>query len=147
MQKVSHKFEVIVFTASEASYADPILDFIDPNREIISHRFYRHHCIETEKNLFVKDLRVLGQRPQEKTCIVDNALHSYIVNLKNGIPVLPFTTDKKDDQLMRLAEFLMGFEADCDVRKTISSHFCYKEFVQSNDQSEYIDSVRQKLKI
>ena len=143
---VHKKFELIVFTASEASYADAILDYIDPDREFISHRFYRHHCIEIEKNLFVKDLRVLGQRPQEKTCIVDNALHSYIVNLRNGIPIIPFTNDKKDDQLLRLGEFLISFEAEADIRKTISSHFCYKEFCQSSDQSAYIEALRQKMR-
>jgi len=36
--------EIIIFTASSASYADVILDHLDPKKELISHRLYRHHC-------------------------------------------------------------------------------------------------------
>lgn len=40
-------FQVVVFTASEQEYADPILDLIDPTGELIQARFYRNSCVET----------------------------------------------------------------------------------------------------
>lgn len=41
---MSKTFEIIAFTASHESYADVVLDEIDPDREFIKHRLYRHHC-------------------------------------------------------------------------------------------------------
>ena len=51
-------FQVITFTASDQTYADSILDFIDPDREFISHRLYRQHCVQTEFG-YIKDLRII----------------------------------------------------------------------------------------
>ena len=51
-------YEICVFTAGEKDYADAILDFIDPDRAIIKHRLYRHHCIKPENSVYVKDLSI-----------------------------------------------------------------------------------------
>lgn len=142
MRTVNQKFEVIVFTASEAVYADPILDHIDPTGELISHRFYRQQCVEVQKNLFVKDLRVLGQRPLDKTMLVDNSLHSFMLNLRNGMPILPFINDKEDDQLPVLAEFLMGMNPSDDVRSVLDTHFCYNEFISSADTAAFMHQLK-----
>ena len=45
LEKVSQHFEVIIFTASLPSYANPIIDQIDPNGKYIHHRLFRHSCI------------------------------------------------------------------------------------------------------
>jgi len=39
--EASKNFQVIVFTASHQAYADSILDYIDPKRELFQHRLYR----------------------------------------------------------------------------------------------------------
>ena len=52
--------EVIIFTASSASYADVILDYLDPEKKLIEHRLYRNHCT-LEKGFYVKDLRVVNR--------------------------------------------------------------------------------------
>lgn len=143
-EAVSKMFEIIIFTASESAYADPIIDHLDPEGRYVAHRFFREQCIEIETDLFIKDLRVLGQRPLEKTCIVDNALYSYIINVKNGIPILPFTNDKKDNQLLKLADFLLAFKPDLDIRKLISHQFCYKEFFQAHDSADFLDKIQAK---
>ena len=41
LQKLKPHAEIIVFTASHHSYADIILDYIDPNNELFDHRLYR----------------------------------------------------------------------------------------------------------
>lgn len=127
-----------MFTASEEGYADPIIDSIDPDGTLISHRFYRQHCIEVDHNLFVKDLRVLGQRPHDKTCIVDNALHSYFLNLRNGIPIVPFMDDRSDDQLTKLADFLLAIDGQQDIRVAIEKHFCYDAFLAAEDCKQFL---------
>ena len=44
LKKMAKKFEIIIFTASHHTYADAILDELDPDGEIFQHRLYRHHC-------------------------------------------------------------------------------------------------------
>jgi CTD small phosphatase-like protein 2 len=41
---MAKKFEIIIFTASHKSYADAILDELDPDKNIFSHRLYRNNC-------------------------------------------------------------------------------------------------------
>ena len=41
IQEAKKNFQVIVFTASHQVYADAILDYIDPMRELFSERLYR----------------------------------------------------------------------------------------------------------
>lgn len=36
-------FEVAVFTAGKQWFADPIIDYIDPNKNLIQHRYFRQH--------------------------------------------------------------------------------------------------------
>ena len=80
-------YEVIVFTASHKCYADTVLDYIDPNKELIHHRLYRDNCIITD-NLYIKDLRILHNRRLEDILIVDNAAYSFAYQVDNGIPII-----------------------------------------------------------
>lgn len=41
LEAVNQKFEVVVFTASHQTYADAVLDFLDPQKELIKKRLYR----------------------------------------------------------------------------------------------------------
>lgn len=44
LKKMKKKWEIIIFTASHQSYADAILDEIDPDGTLFDHRLYRQHC-------------------------------------------------------------------------------------------------------
>ena len=41
LRKMAEIFEIVIFTASVKSYADAILDEIDPEGTLITHRLYR----------------------------------------------------------------------------------------------------------
>lgn len=99
LKKVSKKWEVVVFTASHKSYADAILDEIDPEGELVHHRLYREHCLHIEE-LYVKDLSRVN-RKLDRVVLVDNAASSFCLQLGNGIPILPFY-DGKDFELSAL---------------------------------------------
>ena len=86
--------EVIIFTASSPSYANVILDYLDPEKTIFSHRLYRQHCT-LEKGFYVKDLRVVN-RNLEDVVIVDNSAFSFALQPENGIPILPYYHFNKD---------------------------------------------------
>ena len=61
LYKLSKIYEIIIFTASSKQYADKVISLLDPEEKIISHRFYREHCIKYQ-NFYVKDLRILENR-------------------------------------------------------------------------------------
>lgn len=68
LEGVSELFELVLFTASMAHYAVPVLSEIDPNG-VINHALFREHC-DLGGNGFVKDLSKLGRDLQE-VIIVD----------------------------------------------------------------------------
>ena len=54
-------YEVVVFTASLAKYADPVLDRLDPSQSVVAHRLFREGCYNHRGNYVkVGDLVVLS---------------------------------------------------------------------------------------
>lgn len=66
--EASKSFELVLFTAAEKIYADPITTAID-SKGLITHRLYREHCMQWRGRL-VKDLSCLG-RNLRKVVIID----------------------------------------------------------------------------
>lgn len=117
LKAANEHFQVIVFTASHQSYADVVLDFLDPTGELIQYRLYRDSCYQTPEKVYVKDLRIIGNRNLEDLVIVDNAVYSFGFQLENGIPIIPFYDDQSDEELYHLIPYL-EILCDCpDVRE------------------------------
>jgi CTD small phosphatase-like protein 2 len=76
LKQFNQHYQVIAFTASDQSYANAILDFIDPDRELIDYRLYRQHCLETEFG-YIKDLRIIANRDMKDMVLVDNSVLSF----------------------------------------------------------------------
>ena len=81
LREAAKVFEVIAFTAGTQSYADRLLDVLDPNNEIFAHRLYRQHCYGKGDSL-VKDLRILN-RSMKRIVLVDNNHTSFLPNMNN----------------------------------------------------------------
>lgn len=56
----------------------------------------RNHCLETHNGLRIKDLRIIKNRQLSDIVIVDNLVHSFGLQIENGIPILDFTNNKHD---------------------------------------------------
>ncbi len=52
----------------------------------------------------------------ENIIIVDNNSYSFIRNLKNGIPIIPFVNDVNDTELCDLKEYLISI---CNEEKIV----------------------------
>ncbi|KAJ3452389.1 non-specific serine/threonine protein kinase [Anaeramoeba flamelloides] len=89
LERCSQLFEVVVFTAGTKEYADIILDELDPNNELISHRLYRDSCKQVESYTHVKDLTLLG-RDIDRILIIDDLPSSYFLQPQNAIPIQKF---------------------------------------------------------
>lgn len=96
LESLAKSFELVVFTASHSCYANVVIDHIDPTKKLISHRLFREHCFETESGMYIKDLRIIGNRDLSQLVLVDNAAYSYYFQLDNGVPVVPFFNNRKD---------------------------------------------------
>lgn len=86
LKAANKKFEVFVFTASHKCYADVVLDYLDPKKELIQHRFYRDSCIELGKAL-IKDLRIFDRKLKD-VIMIDNSVYAFGYQLDNGIPII-----------------------------------------------------------
>lgn len=103
LRDVAKKWEVVIFTASLAKYADPLLDILDSDR-ISKARLFRESCVQHYGN-YVKDLSHLGRR-LEDCVIIDNSPFSYMFQPNNAIPITSWFNDQEDRQLYDLLPFL-----------------------------------------
>lgn len=71
LERVAEMFEIVVFTASQSIYAEQLLDILDPDGKLFSHRAYRESCIFSDGS-YTKDLTVLGI-DLAKVAIIDNS--------------------------------------------------------------------------
>jgi len=135
LKELSKHFELVVFTASHKGYADKVIDLLDPENKYISHRLFREHCFKTKQGVYVKDLRILNRR-LERVVLVDNAMYSFVLQLNNGVPIIPFNDNKADLELQHLTSFLLNLRHAEDVRVVIKQHFKYEALVQAKDIQE-----------
>ena len=100
---MSKIFEVVVFTASHGCYANVVLDYLDPNHELIHHRLFRDNCVQTEEGIYIKDLRIFKGRNLKDIILIDNACYSYGYQIENGVPIIPYYDNKEDNELIKLS--------------------------------------------
>jgi len=142
LARVKGLFEVVVFTASLAEYAEPLVQILDPTGSVTS-LLYRQHCTPLN-GIYVKDLSLIG-RDMKDIILVDNSPNSFLFQPENAYHIKNFFDDKSDRELMRLAEFLDNIMKVSDVRpieelrKRYEPQHSYKNFkfvkVNSNQDS------------
>lgn len=125
MERVSEKFEVVIFTASQKVYADKLLDHLDPEHIYFSHRLFRDSCVLVEGN-YLKDLSVLG-RDLNRTIIIDNSPQAFGFQVANGIPIESWYDDSKDDHLLKLLPVLDVLSQVSDVKPILNQTFELKK--------------------
>jgi len=113
LREVGEHFEVVIFTASLALYADPLLDKLD-KAGVIAARLYREHCVYVGGN-YVKDMSLLG-RPMTKLILVDNSPVTYAFQPENALPCTSWISDTSDDELNDILSILNAIKNVADVR-------------------------------
>lgn len=117
LKRVSEWYEIVVFTASLALYANPVMDLLDP-QNLVQLRLYREHCVLVG-GCYVKDIAKLG-RDLKRTFIIDNSPLSYVLQPENAIPITAFYTDENDRELEKTLALLERAKHMKDVRKAFS---------------------------
>ena len=81
LEELNNYFEIVIFTASHSCYANKVLDFLDPNKNLIKYRLFRENCLLTPDGFYVKDLDIFEDRDINEMVIVDNAVYSFAYHL------------------------------------------------------------------
>ena len=92
--------EIHIFTASTKSYADPIIDQIDP-QGYVTGRFYREHCKTDKKGNIIKPIEDVISKNMKKLIVIDDSELTYNMYKENTIlvePWSPFTVGRKKDK-------------------------------------------------
>ncbi|KAL3317764.1 hypothetical protein Ciccas_003568 [Cichlidogyrus casuarinus] len=121
LEQLGELFECVLFTASLAKYADPVINFIDPKR-IFRYRLFRDSCVYHNGN-YVKDLSQLG-RPLDQIVILDNSPVSYIFQPKNAVQIQSWFEDRNDRALKDLIPYFqeMAKQSNPSVSEFLSRH-------------------------
>ena len=96
---MSKIYNIYIFTASTLEYCQPIVNFLNKGLKTIQGILHRENCLETNHGFYIKDLRILKGIDLSKVILVDNLVHSFGLQLDNGIPILEFVNNKNDMEL------------------------------------------------
>jgi TFIIF-interacting CTD phosphatase-like protein len=125
-------FEVIVWTTLDPSLADLILEEIDHEQKLVSHRIYKEQCSLLKRDILAKDLRGVNRNLKE-VIIVDSNPASYILQPDNAVPVVPFRGGN-DRELMDLERFLVReVSGAADVRDVNRRKFKLNSYWQHDN--------------
>jgi len=122
-------FEVVVFTASASIYADRVLDYLDPGRDLVAHRLYREGCTEIAGGHF-KDLRRLG-RPLKDVVLVDNSPLAPGLAPDNGLLVTSwYGDDQKDVELLPLMFTCFRMLREKSWPEYLAQRYGFRDFLE-----------------
>jgi TFIIF-interacting CTD phosphatases, including NLI-interacting factor len=139
LKKMKEHYEIIIFTASTAGYAETIIKELDPQRKYISYILDRNFCLETKNGFYIKDLRIIKNRQLKNMIIVDNLVHSFGFQIDNGIPILEWTGNKQDEELRYLMDYLIEAKKYDDVREYNKEKLKLVELANSNIDEFLLD--------
>ncbi|TPX30406.1 hypothetical protein SmJEL517_g06019 [Synchytrium microbalum] len=118
LQRVSQWYHLVIFTASMPEYADPVIDYLDKSRTLISRRFFRSACTQNN-GIYLKPLHVI-EPDLSQVCLLDNSPMSYADHPDNAIPIESWINDPHDEALLDLLPFLDALRFTDDVRTVLS---------------------------
>jgi len=119
LKYAAEKFEVVIWTASQSRYADPVLDEIDPDG-CCFWRLFRDSCVKN-KDRYVKDMSILG-RPAESALLLDNSPLCYMFQPEQGLAIESWFDERDDTALYDILPILDELAACDDVQQVIKKH-------------------------
>ena len=96
-----------------------LLTQLKSQQKLFDFRLYRDHCIKSPEGIYIKDLRILKSKDLSQVIIVDNAVYSFGYQLDNGIPIIPYYSQKEnpdDEELMHLVYYFNCIAQSDDIR-------------------------------
>jgi hypothetical protein len=80
---------------------------------------------------YVKDLKIVEDIYDLKdVVIIDNSVLSFAYHLDNGIPISPFYDSKNDTELLDIADFLVKYADENDIRDKLKEVYKLSDYVE-----------------
>ena len=132
---LNNYFNLAIFTASDKDYANAIIRYLDPNKNIFKFCFYRYNCVNVNDLTCIKDLRIIENIDLRKTILIDNNIYSFANQLNNGILINSFYGEKNDVELFNVLGYLFEYIllAD-DVRKVNEKFFGFEKICKQYNE-------------
>eukprot|EP01028_Stygiella_incarcerata_P007527 TRINITY_DN31250_c0_g1_i1.p1 TRINITY_DN31250_c0_g1~~TRINITY_DN31250_c0_g1_i1.p1 ORF type:complete len:281 (+),score=48.81 TRINITY_DN31250_c0_g1_i1:68-844(+) len=119
LREAAKWYSVVIFTASVAQYANPVIDSLDPDNSFIARRYFRSSCLRMGDK-YVKDISLV-EKDLSRCVIVDNSPASYSIHEHNAIPIPPYdATSPFDEDLLTVLPLLQTLAYVEDVRHVLS---------------------------
>ncbi len=126
MKLIKKHYQIVIYTASHQSYADAVLNYMDPQKKYTKYRLYRNHCVQVNvcgKKFYIKDLDIFDKYYDLKNIvIIDNSVLSFAYHLNNGIPIVPYYDSEEDSELSILGYYLLSIYNYDDLREANKIH-------------------------
>ena len=148
IKKVSKVYTIVIYTASHSSYANGVLDFLDPQNRYFYNRLYRNNCIVVKNNgrdVYIKDLSIFEGFDLKNILIIDNSVLSFAFNLDNGIPILPYYDSEKDVELSFCGCYLVNI-AYCDNIMEVNKKYMKLDYYLKKIEKENENIEKEKNK-
>ena len=110
-------YELMIYTASLQKYADPLLDWLDP-QNLIAYRLFWEQCT-FYNGIFVKDLSRID-RDLKDCIIIDNSPTSYLFHPENALPTESWYDDMSCTELYQFIPILQALAKVDDVTQHLS---------------------------
>ena len=150
LDMISNKYNIVIYTASHNSYADAVLNFMDPEKKYSKYRLYRSNCVQANVDgvkFYVKDLSTFDKNYNLKNIIiVDNSVLSFAYHLDNGIPIVPYYDSDEDGELLILAHYLNNIYEYDDLRIANRKHIKIEIFLNAarKELAEFSDKEEEE---
>ena len=145
---IKEKYHIIIFTASHQSYANAVLDFMDPKKEFTKYRLYRNHCVLTNLDgvkFYIKDLSIFDKYYNLKDIVlIDNSVLSFAYHLDNGIPIVPYYDADEDGELEILGYYLLSIYEYDDLRKANQKHIRIEYYLEQARKEREEEDIKEE---
>ena len=102
----------------------------------------RENCSQLSQGVYTKDLRIIQNRKLENLILVDNSTYSFILQLQNGIPCIPFYNNKNDKELYKLRDMMINLANETDPRVYLTSLFQWENCLKySQNASKLLNMI------
>src|SRR3990167_9172228 len=136
LKTMAEHFQIVVFTASDRAYARAVLNQIDPNHYVCK-LLCRESCTFTKSGNVVKDLRIFFGKQLQNIILVDNSSKCFYPQVDNGVPILSFIDDERDNELEELSQFLIALKkSGLEIPRSLREYFQLHRYYSANSHTQ-----------